>query len=416
MSSYHENAGNTRPVPPIPTRSPTPNLRSGGERRRPVDEVDSTFQNVTMSSLPSTVDPASNPSSHRAALLSDLERQLRESQRELSEQKSLLQIARLDLQNKQQESDHLRKQWRESVNELNRFMRQSQGYNPLTDEELTQKVKQLRLAIRDFTVVHFEQDIRDPRHFQSSVKFIRTYLKVPRSTLEPYFQSGPTRAILLKAFMWAYLDREIFGQFRWAPKKPAKAITVIRDFLEPLREHESDEIPQAQRRLQDWVASTSALVLDVLNLEERASDHRRDLLKDESRFLAKYLTPLSLSKISVFEDDLCDILNRSLDLDEEIGKHLASFTWSYPRAELPCRFDSTIMELGNSHEQVTKSHEVQLVLAPGLDKRGKSSGDRFDQVNPLLKMEVTCEVLPSLESGDILRSSVNPAGWFRSWS
>ncbi|KAL4869440.1 hypothetical protein BDV12DRAFT_196282 [Aspergillus spectabilis] len=264
-------------------------------RERPVDENDSTIHIGALHSPPSTLGPGPNPTSYsNTPPVSDLERRFKRAQREINEQRSLLEQARLDLQNKQQEADNLRKQWRESVNELNRFMRQSQGFDPLTDKELTQKAMQLRIAIRDFTVVQFEQDSRNPRIPQASSKFIRSYLKIPRSTLESYMESGPTRAALLKAFLWAYLTDEIFGHFCWAPQKTAKAITGMCDFFVPLRVHESDEIPEAQRRFQAWIASTSTLILDAMSLEEKSYDVQRGFTKDEARHIAKYLSPISI--------------------------------------------------------------------------------------------------------------------------
>jgi len=49
------------------------------------------------------------------------------------------------------------------------------------------------------------------------------------------------------------------------------------------------------------------------------------------------------------------------------------------------------MEISSSTNHRDRGSYVRLVVAPGLKKRGTSTGEDFEIVNTLLKIEVVCE-------------------------
>ena len=56
----------------------------------------------------------------------------------------------------------------------------------------------------------------------------------------------------------------------------------------------------------------------------------------------------------------------------------------------PC-CDPKLMELEAGENPKSENQEIQLIVTPGLRKRGKSTGDEFKTENTLLLMQVSCE-------------------------
>ncbi|KAL3474644.1 hypothetical protein BJX99DRAFT_260245 [Aspergillus californicus] len=418
MATESDNACNPRPVPPIPSPSPGPIICSDGEIRR-VDDQRPQRSAAAGPPVPSKQipplprDPVSLPPVNHVIPPPGLEAHLRRVEQELHEEKQRHQQTIFKLQQKQQEAEKHHRHWRESVNELNRFMRQSQGVNQLTDPELEGRVKQLRIAVRDFAILHFEHELKDTRMTQASHKLIKKYIVLPKNVLEAYLQSPSTRSILVKSFLWTYLLEEVFERFRWAPPVAARAVTDIYGFFDPLRAQGVDTIPDLPRRVQAWKANTSTLVLNMMGLDNgKPSDNGRDFAAVEARYLAKELALFSLSKSKDIENQLVGIIARGLDLDEELNTQLASITWTCLKKTLVCPFNPELMELDSSHTPARNDQTVQLLLAPGLIKRGKSSGDRFDETTIILKMEVTSDPHPKDIFADGLRPSSSRAYWW----
>ncbi|KAL2857179.1 hypothetical protein BJY01DRAFT_242569 [Aspergillus pseudoustus] len=335
----------------------------------------------------------------------DLNTQLREAEEDLEAEIRQHHQTRADLQKKQLESDSLRKRLLQTANELNQVMRQNQGSSQLTDDELIQKARQLRYEINSFVIQYFDHELKNLKIPHTSYAYFSKYVRGEKGNFETYMRSS-TRHALVEAFLWLYLEEEVFGKFRWAPTEASKMLTGMCDFFEPLKSVDSDTIPEAQRKFHTWRSHTSSLVLNTMYLNGRSAlAETGRFMKTEVAKIARALEPFSPSSWRDLQDSLVDIISRGLTLDEDISKQVASFTWSMEAPEiLPCPFNPESMEL-EPGRQMTEGLTVRLVTAPGLNKSGNSFGEDFDVVNGLLKMQVSCES-PSKEIvGDGSRSS-----------
>ncbi|EIT81628.1 hypothetical protein AO1008_02434 [Aspergillus oryzae 100-8] len=279
---------------------------------------------------------------------------LAQAKHDLEEERQQHQQTKMDLRQKEQEARELRKSWLETANELNRYLRQGHGYNQMTDDDLLQHVAQLRFTITGFAAQHFSH---------------------------PQLRDRKMTADLVRALLWVFLLRKVFDQFRWAT----------------LEAGAKDVVPDARRRCSMWRANTSNLVLDSMIFEgDKAYDDRQQFVTMNVKVLSKYLASLSLSPKDVIEARLQDLFTQSLELDQELNRQVASITWNR-----------------DTDEELT----VRLVLAPGLSRRGRASGDRFDEIVQLLKMEVSCELAvynePSRRSRPATRIGrlVSDMGW-----
>jgi hypothetical protein len=80
---------------------------------------------------------------------------LEDARRALDKERKQHQETNVSLLQKQKETEQLRQSWRDVAGELSKHLRQAQGVDPLTDDELKQRVIPLRSEIRKFAVTHF---------------------------------------------------------------------------------------------------------------------------------------------------------------------------------------------------------------------------------------------------------------------
>lgn len=123
---------------------------------------------------------------------------------------------------------------------------------------------------------------------------------------------------------------------------------------------------------------------------DKAHDYQQKWVERMVQTIIKRLAPFSLSKPATITDKLQDLFELSLELDQEIHRQVAMVTWDFG-AQLPSPFDPTYMVLEAGSQQNDNELVATLVLAPGLYRRGRASGDRFDEITTLLNMVVSCE-------------------------
>ena len=115
-------------------------------------------------------------------------------------------------------------------------------------------------------------------------------------------------------------------------------------------------------------------------------------LRDTTEDLCEQLAPLTRSKYEGFETQVFDIINEALDLDQLFSKQVADIYWDMGNAE-PGSFSEAFMELQQGEKRTVDGQQVQLVVAPGLNKRGKSTGESYEIESMLLKITVSCELI-----------------------
>lgn len=135
------------------------------------------------------------------------------------------------LQTKDQELDEVRKLWKQAGSDLNKFIAQGQGFHQVTDEELIQKVTQLRYNIRNFADRQFEGDAVDAKSLHCLWKSIRKYFRVSLGSLEACMKDSSSRPMIIEAILWGAIEMEIFGQFVWAGKHVSSAMYCLKHVL-----------------------------------------------------------------------------------------------------------------------------------------------------------------------------------------
>lgn len=156
--------------------------------------------------------------------------------------------------------------------------------------------------------------------------------------------------------------------------------------IEPVRNDTLGSDPEAKRKFQIWRANTTNLLLNSEKIDE--GDDLRRLNEPLVKAICQSLSPFSKSKHQDLADVLFFIVQNAIDLDEMISMQLAEVIWYSDCENTSQHFRH---DLQRGEKQVDDTENTWLVSAPGMIKRGKSTGEDFDVENILLKMEVFCE-------------------------
>ena len=238
------------------------------------------------------------------------------------ELKDLTDGFRADVLQKDQEVEKLRQMWKQTAKELGKYQAQDRVVDQVTDPEMTQMARQIQYNVRNFAYQHFGDGLNTGKSVQSSCQYLQEQLQTPIGFFEACMNSPVKRPMLVGAFLWDFLVKEIFERFMWCGK----------------RVHQSME-----------------------NLTE--------ILSERS-----------------------DIIKEALDLDQLFSKQVAEIYWTMDANE-PGAFHEASMELQQGEKRPVDGQKVQLVVAPGLIKRGRSTGENYEMKSLLLRMTVSCELI-----------------------
>lgn len=93
----------------------------------------------------------------------------------------------------------------------------------INDDDLTRWAKQLRLKIRNFAIRHFEGGGYQRVDYQAveELRETRLYHLMEGTTpgtrdFEAFLSSSTRRTTVIQAFMWHFLNFEVFKTFLWA--------------------------------------------------------------------------------------------------------------------------------------------------------------------------------------------------------
>lgn len=132
-----------------------------------------------------------------------------------------------ELQSKNEEINYLRSGWRQAAKELEKLLKQGQGFTQVTDEELVQKVTQMRFNVRNFADWEFGSALIDAKSVDGLCKEIRVYLEISPDHIRTCLGSSSKRPMVFVAFLWAVLVNEIFGRFCWAGTRVHDAMDTL---------------------------------------------------------------------------------------------------------------------------------------------------------------------------------------------
>ncbi|KAK5629008.1 hypothetical protein RRF57_004723 [Xylaria bambusicola] len=324
----------------------------------------------------------------------NLQVKLRSVERDLETERSNHEQTKFDLVEKQKDASNQRQLMLDAVGELNRFLRGNEVRNQLTDDEIIQKVMTLRVGIRDFALRNFSSDIDQSRITEASLGSLNEFLRMPPDFLSKYISTSSTRINVTRAFLWSYICEKVFNQFFWTWQGAGAAFRDICGSLGITDSLKNDKTAslQGKRKFHTWRANTASLLVEAMSLDEtKAVKDCQSLIRQWSTHISQILDPLGSSRCQEYEEGLESIFIQSLELDKQICRQVASIEWSAPQ-DFPSTFLREEMELESRQEQQNGNLTVTMVLGPGLVKYGKSSGDRLDTMERLLKTQVFCDI------------------------
>ena len=150
--------------------------------------------------------------------------------------------------------------------------------------------------------------------------------------------------------------------------------------------------PEAKRKFQMWRANTSNLLIEAENLDEE-DDHgaRRTFNVRKIVEICNAIIPFSKSPYRDLEAHVSNIVSETLNLDKMISKQVGQISWSFDRGEEYQGSTADPIEQQRGGKRAHDGRDMELILAPGVIKWGKSNGEGFEVGNTLLDIEVWCE-------------------------
>lgn len=180
---------------------------------------------------PSLLSEAPLPPSPDSTLNNDLNGHLEDLKRALDKERKHHQETKVSLLQKQREAEQLRQSWRDVAGELSRHLRQAQGVNPLTDDELKQRTIPLRSEIRKFAVTHFQNDIRDRKVSKEQFLFFNECLQIERPDFDAFIEHTAARIDLMQASLWWFLNDRVFKRYQWATREASEHMQGMCDVM-----------------------------------------------------------------------------------------------------------------------------------------------------------------------------------------
>ena len=131
------------------------------------------------------------------------------------ELKDLTNEFRTDIIQKNRELDEIRQMWKQTAKKLGKYQTQDKVVDQVTDPEVTQKARQIQYNVRNFAYQHFGGELNTGKSAHGFSQYLQKHLQVPTDFLEACINSPVKRPMLVCAFLWAFLTKDIFENFWW---------------------------------------------------------------------------------------------------------------------------------------------------------------------------------------------------------
>lgn len=179
-------------------------------------------------------------------------------------------------------------------------------------------------------------------------------------------------------------------------------IIVLPSLTLALIENQSDSTgsgrpdPEAERKFQMWSATTTGLILDAVVVNSKKEHDDLLTLEDKkARIVGNIRETIghwSNPDNGGFNEQLSAILDKALVLDQEISRQVSKVEWTFDWDHSATNeFDPDNMDLEKGDTISHEGAEVRFVVAPGVLKRGKSTGEGFRKAMCLLRPMVHCD-------------------------
>ncbi|KAH7324240.1 hypothetical protein B0I35DRAFT_423771 [Stachybotrys elegans] len=301
-----------------------------------------------------------------------------------------------------------RKQWKQAAQELNKQRTSAAAFHAVTDDYLKQQIGELRYDIRCLAERYFGNLPLRPwptPHRQSHDT--RQAIIMPNE-----YGQCPASAELAESFLWRVIGKKIFWKYQWATRYPGRGLLYLQDHLEPPEQVVDEDGVQtplqldALRKYHMWRATTAQMIFKADNDKEEQEAWTRVA----NHLIKQYIDPVATELIPVpkegqFHSLLHEIIVKALKLDRELSQQLAVVRWVFEDARVDAPADAS--EDAHQDRDAQSSRDgVRVIVAPGVTKRGKSSGEDFGEVIELMPAEVV--VVRNLLSRESRRESGAP--------
>ncbi|KAI1425004.1 hypothetical protein F5Y12DRAFT_749254 [Xylaria sp. FL1777] len=285
------------------------------------------------------------------------------------------------------------KQWKQVAQELSKQQSEAKSFHTVTDDYLKQLVGELRYDVRCFAELYFEDLPPQPWPQQPR----RADGRSPTFMFPEEYEQCPASPVLAQSFIWRILNKRVFERYEWpADRSVGVDLYGVSRFLRPKvtgpEETERASEYEALKRFHVWRATTANMVFSA----DSSTSPQDRWRKFKDSLIKEHIDPIILAFVPSSEDrryyDLLNqIIEKALVLDREISRQAAWVRWLFEDTE--------------SHSEAVapiNQEELHVIVAPALVKRGKSSGDGFEEQIELLRAD-TCVVQNLLTSKAYIR-------------
>jgi hypothetical protein len=286
--------------------------------------------------------------------------------------------------------------WKSTAKELDGLRAQGRGFYQITDAYLEELIARLRYNIRNFAIQYFSGALAKPLRIVPNLLWENCMEPITEGTgvYLDHLKSLDQRASVVQAFLWRILVRHVFNQFRWAGSASHSILELYEALENPTRASRmSTANADGVKRFHIWRGTTVGLLLGSMDDEKlrsadvRVEKFKSDLFEDVDACLGL----MRSGRHEDFMNSFRDLIDEAIILDKEISQQVSCVVWTFENKAGSWTLDPISMELESGKSPAGGDSEVAFVVCPGVLKQGKSSGEDFDKITWLLKMEVTCE-------------------------
>ncbi|KAG5745889.1 hypothetical protein H9Q70_011421 [Fusarium xylarioides] len=289
-----------------------------------------------------------------------------------------------DIIKEDQDVTKFRRLWKKAAMEHDKFRASGQGFYQITDEYLVELINHLRLNIRDLSIQYFDGVTLKGDTFTS---YRPDYFKYLENTTPE--RGGFMRCLKLstrshevvQAFLWRVIVFEIFERFEWLGADTSEDFRHLRHGLKPslfVNTEGGPPVPnhEAERKFHCWSSTTISMLLTSID-KEKTNDHMKHrTIYHVDRIINTLDSLLTKDRGRSFKNQLSAIITEAFALDKEISRQVARVIWRF--------------NVPQQEEKADQPHAApnkpDLVMAPAVFKRGKSTGEGFDHETKLLDM------------------------------
>ncbi|KAL8313083.1 hypothetical protein RB593_007344 [Gaeumannomyces tritici] len=289
-----------------------------------------------------------------------------------------------------------KKRLKDAEQELRKSTAAPPVLNQMRDEYLVNEMQKLRSTIRNFAADYFGGPPRDmdPDQLEATEWREEIAAILPDTDwILKYIMSNEKCPSIAQALLWDALQICVFGRFIWAREMGGSFRALERSLApDPDIPSTSDSI----KKYYKWRAETINLIFasmtgnDGQPIPSEALESWKSDCIEYMRCLIDPFLRKSDRTDSSYVNDLNQILDQALALDKDMSVQASPVVLFKQDVKPFLQFQQDEMELEHGETIYTAEQQVLLVVSPAMKRRGRSSGEGFDQERVLLPMTASC--------------------------